>query len=441
MFAPPFSVGNPFLMDSGVILALSTYGGRGNDVIKVAPLQSVSIPLYNCGFCKVVENCRVSFNARLLGTDAIFAASVVTDDDKAGDYLVKFLTPPVVGHYRLELSVRWFRGHDYDNSHFLGAPGRQNFERTPAWEIHERACIVFGSQYLNISVSGTQETTVTADWKIRASLTKKQPFDRGNQQQGMDKMLRCKGLVNNPGYWEHVKSRSTLCSNTSSHPGKCFVLDDVNQEWLWRGYSCQYEFLSPEEVKACFSNASLSVLGDSLTAEFYHNLVDYVPELRGERMFWLSMKQTIDLDILKQVKTPNLYILTNFVLAHHVWHDRLGENSAVVQTIRDDWNSFIRGASNTTNFQAIFATGVPAHFEREKGLTKYRMAQGSSVLRQVAEDLGFVIFDTIPPLESRQDASWDGFHFLQVRDKRGGVSKMLMMMLLNHICLDKKGLP
>ena len=53
------------------------------------------------------------------------------------------------------------------------------------------------------------------------------------------------------------------------------------------------------------------------------------------------------------------------------------------------------------------------------------------ILSEIAHVLGFSVLDTVTPLTSWPDASWDDFYFLQTILKQGGASKMITMMLMN----------
>lgn len=423
--------GLEYLFQQGIVLALAT---NPNETVLLTALKAptvVQIPIYNCGNCTDPQDCRVSFHAHLRGEHALVSAKVVPSTDN--DYLVEFIAPP--GEYHLELYVRWFRGLDMTDSgsHFLGPPGRRNFAQGPLWRKQQAACVVFGSRNLDISIASTIPN--------QEKLAQQEPTQYSFKE---PPVAHCRALDNPSGYWERVNQTALCVKNGTEHPGECFVLDRVNKDWLWRGHDCRYEFLSTTQVSDCLSDTSIYVLGDSLTAEFYHNLGYYVPHLIGERVFWQNMVPNFGnvTKMLEQTQTSKLYIVVNFKIAHLVWkHPMEHIYKTVIPEIKQEWQRLqnaVHNHSRLNQVQVVFATGVPAHFERERFITQERMLEASAALVRMANKLGISVLDTITPFSSRPDASWDGFHFLQVLDREGGASKMLLMMLLNHICMDQQ---
>jgi hypothetical protein len=254
---------------------------------------------------------------------------------------------------------------------------------------------------------------------------------------------QCKNM-NEQGYWERVNRSSFLCSNGKSgndqHPGECFVLDKVNPEWLWRGDNCHYPLFSPAQVIECFSNTSLVVAGDSLPAEVYHNLARYVPQAIGTRLFWEETSEYFGDNWNNKNRVPTtrrVFVVTNIRIAHLLWKQPMQRLlDYVIPEMDQRWSAVLNSTDQQQEIHGVYYTGYPAHFERERFITHDRMVKGNAILGKAAEHLGFSVLDTTIPLSSRPDAAWDGFHFLQTKDAVGGVSRMVTMILLNHICQE-----
>ena len=387
--------------------------------LTVSALDVVHVPILNC--FSFTEHCDISFHARLIGTDAIRSARVL-EQQSNGDFIVQFTAPPVIGVYNLSVVVRWWHGsedpHRDSSSYFLGSLGSLNFKQTEDFRRGEEACIIYGSPVM-VSVVG--------------SIAKERS------------QLDFCTTINNPGYWERV-NQSNTCSlyqggENEEHKGECFVLDEVNPQWLWRGDDCRFRFLDPDHVITCLANTTILIDGDSLSSEFFHNLIHYVPNLT-EHAIWKSQGRRfvfdgISLDGMESWKKKVFYV-SDFQVAHEIWHHPISHlENVLIPKIEKEWKRItetIHNSSTGTEVHGIYYAGYPPFFERKQFITSQRMAKANALLGRALRNLSFAIVDTSIPLSSRPDASWDGLHFLQARERVGGASKMITMMLLHEIC-------
>jgi len=400
--------GNLFLSSVGVMLGLK------QSRIELQPGREFKIKIYNCGNCTDYELCRVSFFARLVGPSL---RSVEVVQGMSGNYEARFTSPLVPGNYSLSIFSRWWRGLDFPDgkkkrpqSNFLGGSGRQNFKRDEHFLQEEQASERVGSP-VSLLMSAANSPDSASDHDVPACTA---------------------NTIDGPGYWEETP-RPELCSATSiaQHPGECWIMDTVNPRWLWRGDACRPTIRTPAQITNCLTDASIMVFGDSLVQEVYWNVVDFVPHLKNTRIF--TDKSPYFGTKAPMSTAPRVYVVANFGIAHLIWHQSLDYISRVtIPTLKREW----REKFGAVQAHGIFWTGYPAHSEREKYITHDRMVRANALLASAVDpDLQWRVFNTTTPLWSRPDASWDLFHFLQVHDKVGGVSKIITMMLLDYICM------
>jgi len=392
--------------------------------------KHVQIPIWNCGNCS--GDCNdVSFRAHLIGTDAILHATV-SKSHYYGDYMIEVEPPPVNGIYRLSVVVRWWHGLEDPSpnslSYFLGPNDHQlNFKRPVEFQRVEEACNIYGFYGSPVNI------TVAGEMGIETS------------------QLPLCNTTNEPGYWERV-NRSNICSDgdeVEESEGKCFVLDDVNAQWLWRGRGCRFKFLTPDQIGDCLADTTIVISGDSISSEFYHNLIHYVPQC-DKHLVWkptykgpthvkrMKMEHPFGgINVRALEMNKRVIFVSDFNVAHLIWENQLRYlNAVTIPNIEQRWISILK-SSEETEVQGIYYAGYPLYFEKYKHMTYDRMVIANSLLEAALKNLSFSVADTFTPLLSRPDASWDGNHFLQVLDKLGGASKMVTMMLLHQICLSR----
>ena len=132
-------------------------------------------------------------------------------------------------------------------------------------------------------------------------------------------------------------------------------------------------------------------------------------------------------------------IVENLRLAHKIWHTPFATFEKELDTYVKNYDNMVRNCFGVgpEDVVGIFYGGYPIHHMRdipvkdpdEYWITRDRMRQYDAGAWNKLKVLPMWHYqDNYRALDPYVEASWDGFHFLQVLNKIGGASKLMTLI-------------
>ena len=445
--------GNNFLKEQGIYLSLFK-----NASSELKPGGAFEFTVVNCAACK--EGMKswpacsksVSLYARLVGPDGLLRFVDVLPkegSEKGGEagatrHTITGTIPPISGDYILEVKVRWYNGladvksASGERPVFLGSEGRKKYHDKGwmsgpmwskfrqnggpgRWQEVEDGCILRGSP-LAITVAGD------ATPRPGTELCKKEDMLSGKLS----------------GYWEKWPA--------DRPEGGLFgtvIKDGANPNLMYRLDTCTLPIFNQGDVTRRFQAGkaiSLHVFGDSLAQEVGYNAKHhYMSRLRVDthekelnKVCVSSNRATLS----RPGSGHKVIIVENLRIAHKIWHTPVEEFKRQVDEYVTNYEKYIKNCfgASPSNVIGIFYGGYPLHNQRdipvkeqeEYWITRDRMRLYDKIAWERLSKLpNWYYQDNRRALDPYVEASWDGFHFLQVMNKIGGASKLMTAITLN----------
>ena len=148
--------------------------------------------------------------------------------------------------------------------------------------------------------------------------------------------------------------------------------------------------------------------------------------------------------LAKLSKDEKVVIVENLRVAHKIWHTPLADFNKELDVYVKNYADMVRTCFGVgpEKVIGIFYGGYPLHNQRdipvkeqdEYWITRDRMRRYDSLAWSKLSNLpNWHYQDNGRALDPYVEASWDGFHFLQVMNKIGGASKLMTLITMDIV--------
>ena len=214
-------------------------------------------------------------------------------------------------------------------------------------------------------------------------------------------------------------------------------------------HQCKLPLFSQVELVNKLSSArvaSIQVFGDSLVQEVSFNsrhfLTNKIHVEEHQKEFESMCMGQVSEVLAKPKKGEKVVVVENMRLAHKIWHTPLAVFEQELDNYVKNYATMVRNCLGLSpeDVVGIFYGGYPIHHMRdipvkekeEYWITGDRMRQYDAAAWSKLKALpNWHYQDNQRALDPYVEASWDGFHFLQVMYKIGGASKLMTLIALD----------